>query len=68
MDGLGCVRRSGCQPRGRSIDLGGPDYRAFYTATGYVTMIGQGLLVIWFAVAGVSMIVGEAGDRALDFW
>jgi len=24
--------------------LVGPDYRAFYTATGYVTMIGQGLL------------------------
>ena len=35
----------------------GPDYRAFYTATGYVTMLGQGLLVIWFAVASVSMIV-----------
>ena len=37
--------------------LVGPDYRAFYTATGYVTMIGQGLLVIWFATASVSMIV-----------
>jgi hypothetical protein len=35
----------------------GPDYRAFYTATGYMTMIGQGLLVIWFLVASVSMIV-----------
>jgi hypothetical protein len=41
----------------------GPDYGAFYTATGYVTMIGQGLLVIWFLVASVSMIVvkQEAG-------
>jgi hypothetical protein len=37
----------------------GPDYRAFYTATGYVTMIGQGLLVLWFLVAGVSMIVAK---------
>jgi hypothetical protein len=35
----------------------GPDYRAFYTATGYATMIGQGLLVIWFLVASVSMMV-----------
>jgi len=37
----------------------GPDYRAFYTATGYLTMIGQGLLVLWFLVAGVSMIVAK---------
>jgi hypothetical protein len=39
--------------------LVGPDYRAFYTATGYVTMIGQGLLMIWFAVASVSMILAQ---------
>jgi hypothetical protein len=37
--------------------LSGPDYRAFYTATGYVTMIGQGALVIWFGAASVSMII-----------
>jgi hypothetical protein len=43
--------------------LVGPDYRAFYTATGYVTMIGQGLLVIWFAVASVSMIVVKPATR-----
>ena len=42
----------------------GPDYRAFYTATGYVTMIGQGLLVIWFAVASVSMIVVKPATGA----
>lgn len=35
--------------------LFGPDYRSFYTATGYVTMIGQGLLVLWFLVASVSL-------------
>ena len=42
----------------------GPDYRAFYTATGYVTMIGQGLLVVWFAVASVSMIVVKPATGA----
>ena len=42
----------------------GPDYRAFYTATGYMTMIGQGLLVIWFAVASVSMIVVKPATGA----
>jgi hypothetical protein len=42
----------------------GPDYRAFYTATGYVTMIGQGLLVIWFAIASVSMIVAKPATGA----
>ena len=42
----------------------GPDYRAFYTATGYVTMIGQGLLVIWFAAASVSMIVVKPATGA----
>jgi hypothetical protein len=44
--------------------LVGPDYRAFYTATGYVTMIGQGLLVIWFASASVSMIVVKPATGA----
>lgn len=44
--------------------LVGPDYRAFYTATGYVTMIGQGLLVIWFSVASVSMIVVKPATGA----
>jgi hypothetical protein len=44
--------------------LVGPDYRAFYTGTGYVTMIGQGLLVIWFSVASVSMIVVKSATGA----
>ena len=39
--------------------LFGPDYRAFYTATGYATMFGQGLLVLWFLVAGISMIASK---------
>ena len=35
--------------------FGGTDYTAFYSASGYVTVIAQGLLVLWFAIAGVSM-------------
>jgi hypothetical protein len=33
-----------------------PDYTRFYSATGFATMIGQGLLVLWFLIAGVAMI------------
>ena len=34
-----------------------PDYTRFYSATGYATMIGQGLLVLWFLIAAISMII-----------
>jgi hypothetical protein len=37
--------------------FGGTDYTGFYTATGWVTFIGQGALVIWFLIASVSMLV-----------
>ncbi len=60
------LRRRGRLPTSMAAPsiLLGPDYRAFYTATGYVTMIGQGLLVIWFAVASVSMIVVKPATGA----
>jgi hypothetical protein len=35
----------------------GTDYTSFYTASGYVTFIGQGAILIWFLIASVSMIV-----------
>ena len=38
-----------------------PDYTRFYSATGFVTMIGQGLLVLWFFIAAVSMIIVNRG-------
>lgn len=37
--------------------FGGTDYTGFYTASGYVTFIGQGAMVIWFLIASVSMLV-----------
>ena len=37
--------------------FGGTDYTGFYTASGYVTFIGQGAMLIWFLIASVSMIV-----------
>jgi Na+/phosphate symporter len=37
--------------------FGGTDYTGFYTASGYVTFIAQGAMVIWFLIASVSMIV-----------
>ncbi len=37
--------------------FGGTDYTGFYTASGYVTSIGQGAMVIWFLIASVSMLV-----------
>ena len=42
----------------------GAHYRAFYTATGYMAMIGEGLLVIWFLVASVSMTVKRGSVAA----
>jgi hypothetical protein len=37
--------------------FGGTDYTGFYTASGYVTFIGQGAMVFWFLIASVSMLV-----------
>ena len=37
--------------------FGGTDYTGFYTASGYVTFIGQGAMVMWFLIASISMIV-----------
>ena len=42
----------------------GPDDRGSRIATGDVTMIGQGLLAIWFAVASVSMMVVKPATGA----
>jgi hypothetical protein len=36
---------------------GGTDYTAFYSASGWITYIGQLTNVIWFLIASVSMIV-----------
>lgn len=35
---------------------GGTDYTGFYTASGYVTFIAQGTMVIWFLIASISML------------
>jgi hypothetical protein len=37
--------------------FGGTDYTGFYTASGYVTSIGQGAMVLWFLIASISMLV-----------
>jgi len=37
--------------------FGGTDYTGFYTATGWVTFIGQAAMAIWFLIASVSMLV-----------
>ncbi len=39
--------------------FGGTDYTGFYTASGYVTFIGQGAVMIWFLIASVSMLVAR---------
>jgi hypothetical protein len=36
--------------------FGGTDYTGFYTASGYVTSIGQGAMVLWFLIASVSLL------------
>jgi len=36
---------------------GGTDYTGFYTASGYVTFIAQGAMLIWFLIASISMLV-----------
>ena len=37
--------------------LGGTHITGFYTASGYAPFVGQGLMLIWFLVASVSMLV-----------
>jgi hypothetical protein len=37
--------------------FGGTDYTGFYTASGYVTFIGQAAMFIWFTVATVATLV-----------
>ena len=44
---------------------GGTDYTGFYTASGYVTFIAQGAMVIWFLIASVSMIVVKRETKAM---
>lgn len=44
--------------------FGGTDYTGFYTASGYVTSIGQAALVLWFLLASLSLLVQrEAGGK-----
>lgn len=45
--------------------LMGPDYRGVYTATGYVTMVGEGALVVWSSVSMIVMrsLQGDEGDK-----
>jgi hypothetical protein len=45
--------------------FGGTDYTGFYTASGYVTFIGQGAMIIWFLIASVSMLVVKREARAM---
>src|SRR5579859_1136112 len=44
--------------------FGGTDYTGFYTASGYVTFIGQGAMLIWFLIASVSMITVKRETKA----
>jgi hypothetical protein len=45
--------------------FGGTDYTGFYTASGYVTFIGQGAMIIWFLIASVSMLVVKWEAKAM---
>lgn len=45
--------------------FGGTDYTGFYTASGYVTFIGQGAMIIWFLIASVSMLVVKREAKAM---
>jgi hypothetical protein len=42
----------------------GTDYTGFYTASGYVTFIGQGVMVIWFLIASIEMLVVKREVKA----
>jgi hypothetical protein len=44
---------------------GGTDYTGFYTASGYVTFIAQGAMLIWFLIASVSMLVVKREAKAM---
>lgn len=45
--------------------FGGTDYTGFYTATGWVTFIGQAAMTIWFLIASVSLLVVKQEANAL---
>jgi hypothetical protein len=45
--------------------FGGTDYTGFYTASGYVTFIAQGAMVLWFLIASVSMLVVKREAKAM---
>lgn len=45
--------------------FGVTDYTGFYTASGYVTFIAQGAMVIWFLIASVSMIIVKREAKAM---
>lgn len=46
--------------------FGGTDYTGFYTASGYVTFIGQAAMFIWFTVATVAMLVRRTEAAVLS--
>ncbi len=43
--------------------FGGTDLTSFYTASGYVTFMAQGALLVWFFLASVSMLVKRGVDK-----
>ncbi|MGA2514078.1 MAG: hypothetical protein ABSG37_10725 [Candidatus Limnocylindrales bacterium] len=43
----------------------GTDVTGFYTANGYVTFIAQGVMLIWFLMAGAAMIPAQS-DRGTE--
>jgi hypothetical protein len=57
MDRVDRLRRGGRQSGRRPSVFGGTDYTGFYTASGYVTFIGQAAMFIWFTVATVATLV-----------
>ena len=45
--------------------LGGTDSSGFYTANGYVTFIGQGVMIVWFLIASILMLVVKWEAKAI---
>jgi hypothetical protein len=45
--------------------FGGTDLTGFYTASGYMTFIGQGAMLIWFLIASVSLLVVKPETRGI---
>ena len=45
--------------------FGGTDYTGFYTATGWVTFIGQAAVPIWFLVASISLLTLKQEAKAM---